>query len=204
MKYLKLLGLAAVAAMALMAFFGASSASATVLCTTTSTPCGTSWHIDTIEASLKSGTTASLHSTGGALEATCTGSTSKATKKSTGSSTTTPVGEVTAANLTWSGCNQTTDTLGGGELEVHTIAGTDNGTVTAKGFEVTVNLGGVSCVFTAGNGIDLGTLTGGANAVLDFNAVVTKKSGSFLCPSDSQWTGQYQVTNHSAVYVEPE
>jgi hypothetical protein len=199
MKYLKMLGLAAVAAMALTAFLGASSASATVLCTTTTTPCTTGWHIDKIVASATGST--SLHSTGGALEATCTGSSSTAEKKSTGSSTTTPVGTVATAALTWSGCNQTTETLEGGELEIHQIAGTHNGTVTAKGFKVTVVIAGVTCTFGAGNGIHLGVLTGGSPAILHANAVVPKVAGSFLCPADSVWEATYQITNHTAAYV---
>jgi hypothetical protein len=202
MKYLKMLGLAAVAAMALTAFIGASSASATVLCTTTSTPCGAEWHVDKIQSTLKKGTTAKLHSTGGSLEATCTESSSTANKKITGNSTETATGEVTAANLTWGGCSQTTDTLAGGELEVHSITGSDNGTVTAKGFEVTVIIAGVSCIFGAQTGVDLGTLTSGANATLDINAVVKKTGGSFLCPSNSVWEGEYVVTDHTTLYVE--
>jgi hypothetical protein len=202
MKYLKMIGLAAVAAMACMAFFGASSASATVLCTTTSTPCGEKWHIDTVEASVKTGASAILRSTGGALEATCgTGSASVATKVATGSSTTTPVGSVAKAGLTWSNCTNTTHTLAGGELEVHHIAGTDNGTVTAKGFEVTVVLSSVSCTYGAQGGIDLGTLTGGHSATLHITAVVNKVAGSFLCPADSVWEGDYTVTNHTNVFV---
>ena len=203
MKYLKMLGLAAVAAMAVMAFFGASSASATVLCTTTTTPCGTGWHIDKLEASLKAGTSAKLRSTGGALEATCTKADSTVEKTVTGSSTTTATGSVSIANLAWTECAQTTDTLEGGELEVHQISGTDNGTVTAKGFRVTVVIGGLSCVYGAGTGIDLGKLTGGEDAILDIEAVVLKQSGSaFLCPSNSVWEGEYTITNHKAVYVE--
>ncbi|MGN6816508.1 MAG: hypothetical protein ACTHK3_10560 [Solirubrobacterales bacterium] len=199
MKYLKMLGLAAVAAMAVMAFFGASSASATVLCTTTTAPCGTGWHVDkTVGTAIGS---TSLHSTGGALEATCTESSSTAEKSTTGSSTTTPVGTVAKAGLTWGGCNQITETLEGGELEIHQIAGTHNGTVTAKGFKVTVVIGGLSCTFGAGTGIHLGVLTGGDPAILHANAVVNKVAGGFLCPADSVWEATYQITNHTSVYV---
>ena len=204
MKFLKVLGLAAVAAMALTAFLGAGSASATVLCTTTSTPCGTGWHIDQIEFSAKSGTSGKKYSTSESLEATCTGSSFAANKAVTGSSSTTVTLEVTKANMIWSLCAQTTDTISGGEIEVHTIVGSDNGTVTAKNFAVTVVVGGISCIYGAGTGVDWGTLTGGPDAILDINAVTTKQPGSnFLCPSDSIWKGEYTVTNHNAVYVEP-
>jgi hypothetical protein len=203
MKSLKALGLTAVAAMALTAFFGAGSASATVLCTTTSTPCGSSWHVDTIEASLKSGTTTSLHSTGGSLEATCTGSTLKATKESTGGATTTPVVSVTAANLTWSGCAQKTETVEGGGLEIHSISGSENGTVTASRFHITFVIAGLNCTFNFGS-TDAGVLTGGSSATFEINGLLSKVGGSFLCPQDSVWTAEYQITNHTSAYVEPE
>jgi len=199
MKCLKALGLAALAAMALTAFLGASSASASVLCTTTTTPCGTGWHIDTLEATATG--SLSVHSTSGSLEATCGGSSETATKRTTGSSTTTPVYTVSTAGLTWNSCNQVTKTLEGGELEVHQIAGTHNGTVTGKGFKWTTVVAGISCVFGYGTGVDLGTLTGGSPAVLDVNAIVNKVEGSFLCPADSQLTANYQITNHTAAYV---
>jgi hypothetical protein len=202
MKYLKMLGLAAIAAMALTASSGASSASATVLCTTTSTPCGSAWHVDELVFSVRPGSSAITRTTGGVFEATCgTGSAAMTTKKSTGSSTTTPVGSVAKAGLTWSNCTNTTDTLAGGELEVHHIAGTDNGTVTAKGFEVTFVLSGVSCTYGAGAGLDLGTLTGGHSATLHITAVVNRVAGSFLCPPDYVWEGDYTVTNHTNVFV---
>jgi hypothetical protein len=202
MKSLKMLGLAAVATMALTAAFGASSASATVLCTTTSTPCGSAWHVDTIEASIKAGSSAILRATGFGAEATCgTGSSLTATKKTTGSSTTTPVGSVAKAGLTWSSCTNITNTLGGGEIEVHHIAGTDNGTVTAKGFEITVVFSSVTCVYGAPNGVDLGTLTGGHNATLHFTANPNKVAGSFICPSHIVWEGDYTITNHTNVFV---
>ena len=202
MKRLKVFSLAAVAAMALTAFIGASSASATVLCTTTSTPCGTGWHIDTLELSVKPGTSLKIRNTSGALEATCSKVDVKYEKTVTGSSTVTAKGLVSIANLKWTECTQTTDTLEGGELEVHQISGTDNGTVTATGFKVTVVTAGVSCVYGAGAGIDLGILTGGPNADLDLEAVVQKQSGSFLCPSDQVWEGGGTLTNHNAIYIE--
>jgi hypothetical protein len=199
MKYLKASGLAAIAAMALTAFLGASSASATVLCTTTTTPCGTGWHVDEIVLSATGST--STHSTGGALEATCTGSSMTGTKTRTGSATTTPAWVFATAGLTWSGCNQTTDTLEGGEIEIHQIAGTHNGTVTEKGKKVTVVIAGVSCTFGAGGGTHIGVLTGGSPAILHVNAITLKVAGSFLCPADTVWEATYQITNHTAAYV---
>ena len=203
MKCLKALGLASVTAMALTAFLGAGSASATVLCTTTSTPCGTGWHVDRLEFGLRAGTSSRLRSTSGFLEATCTGSSFVATKTVTGSSTSTSRSAVTAANLTWSNCAQTTDTLEGGELEIHQISGTDNGTVGAGGFRITTVIGGLGCIYGAGIGIDLGKLTGGFDTILDIEAVLLKQPGSaFLCQSNVVWEAEYTLTNHNAVYVE--
>src|SRR5262249_2710117 len=115
------------------------------------------------------------------------------------------VGEVTKANLTWgpvgAGCTNKTETVSGGELEIHWIAGTDNGTVTASGFEVTVILAGLSCTFGVGNGTSIGDLTGGHPAVMHVAVIVNKTAGSFLCPSTGGWEGTYTITNHTKVYV---
>jgi hypothetical protein len=201
MRYLKVLGLAAVAAMAMMAFLGTSGASATVLCTTTSTPCGSTWHVDTLELSLVKGSTAVLEMPEAKIVDTCTGSTMKWTKKATGSSTTTPVGEVTAANLTWTGCTQQTKTLAGGELEVHwENNGTDNGAVTAIGFQVTISMG-VSCVYTAGAGLEIGELIGDTD--LMHVETLLEKTGGIFCPPIGKFTATYTITNHSKIYVEP-
>jgi len=200
MKYLKALGLAAIAAMALTAFLGASSASATVLCTTTSNPCGTGWHIDHIHATLVSGSTVSINATGGALEATCTESTVTVEKKQTGSATTTPSVTAAASNVTWGKCSSTTDTLEGGGLEIHQIAGTHNGTITASRFHFTFVIGGISCGFSFGS-TDAGTLTGGSPAILDITATLFKEGGSFLCPADSVMKASYQITNHTSAYA---
>jgi hypothetical protein len=200
MKGLKALGLAAVAALALTAFLGASSASATVLCTTTTSPCGTGWHIDQII--LSSTGSVSAHSTSGSLEATCKEMALTGNKVSTGSSTTTPIYSVATAKMLFGGCSQASETLGGGEIEIHQIAGTHNGTVTAFGFKVTTAIAGISCYFTFGTGAHFGVLTGGSPAILHMNAVADKTPpSSFLCPADTVWEGTFQLTNHTAAYV---
>jgi hypothetical protein len=197
MKYIKMLGLAAVAAMALMAV-GAGTASATVLCetTTNTTTCGSAWDVPSgtsLEFSIKSGTTATLRDTSGFLNDTCTGSTVTGPTANTGSSSTTVTGTITQPNLTWSGCTQTTATTAGGTLEIHHIAGTDNGTVTANGFKVTVLFPfNITCIFETKN-LDIGTLTEGKPATMDINAVVTSESKN--CPTTSKWEGTYVMTS---------
>jgi hypothetical protein len=198
MKYLKILGLAAVAAMALMAFAG--SASATKLYSGAS-PLGAGTEI---KSSLASGTSATLTDTEGHTLDTCTGSTVVGKTSNAGSSTETVKGTIATTGLTWSGCTVATSTTEGGELEIHHIAGTTNGTVTAKGFKVSINtvLFG-NCVYTAGTTpIHLGTLTGvtSLNATLHINAIVNKSSG--ICNSTAKWVGTYSVTSPAGLNVE--
>ena len=216
MKYLKMLGLAAVAAMALMAV-GAGTASATVLCTTTDTAnCTMSYGLDTVlHASLKSGTSARLWADpkGENPLVTCTGSTVRGAIKNAGGSSSTVNGPLTTmlnadsrhTGLTWSNCSNTTDTLttegGIGWLEIHHIAGTHNGTVTSTGTDVTVLIFGVTCIYGSGNGLDLGTMTGGEEPVLSINATVPKVAGGFLCPEKAIWEAEYVVTEPHALFV---
>ncbi|MGN6274963.1 MAG: hypothetical protein ACTHNP_03415 [Solirubrobacterales bacterium] len=199
MKYLKILGLAAVAAAALMAFVGAGTASATTLCKTTSTPCASL--ATTLESSLETGKTAKLEAGGIVLDE-CSESGVSGTIEEQGS-TVTAKGKVKKENLTWgTTCTHTTDTLAGGELEVHAITSSDNGTVTATGFEVTVNTIFGSCIYGfRTEHKDLGTLEGGTTPKLVINTNVPLISGP--CPTTSTWNATYLVTNPKPLYVEP-
>jgi len=198
MKYAKMLALAAVAAGALMAFVGAGTASATVLCSTTADPCpaGQSWPATTpLDFSIPSGSSANLVDTEGEPLDTCSTSTVKGSISSAGSSTTTTTGAV--SELTWGSCTFPTNTILKGKLEVHKIAGTSNGTVTADGtFEVTINtIFFGSCIYGVTSGVDLGEITEGKPAIFHANAVAEKFSGSALaCPATSRWTATYTVT----------
>ncbi|HEV2858726.1 MAG TPA: hypothetical protein VGW80_10025 [Solirubrobacterales bacterium] len=202
MKYLKILGLAAVAAAALMAFAG--SASATVLCNnnTSTTACTSKVTAGTAIKSELNGGSATLETTGGTVLVTCTGSTVAGTVENAGGSAATVGGKITA--LTWSGCSKEVKTLVNGELEIHHIAGTDNGTLTAKNTQVTVNglFENESCIYGAGTGTDLGTLVGGAPATLSISALVKRQTGSgALCPAETRWTASYKVTAPNPLYV---
>ena len=184
MKYLKMLGLAAVAAMALTAFT-AGSASATTLEENGSTVNSSV----TIEASLKSGTSAILSRTDGSLANTCTTSVVKGATESpfTGTTVTGPI-----STLTFTNCTRPVEAHLNGKLHVQHIASTTNGTVSSSGAEVTVGspFGTLNC--KTGGGVDLGTLTGVAsgNAEMHINAVL---NCGFLVPSAS-WKGTYVVT----------
>lgn len=209
MKYLKMLGLAAVAAAALMALAGTGTASATVACKVTETPCAPSneWELGTKGlASLKAGTSAVMSSTAGEALMTCNAGHISGTLENKGGPTETMHQAGSSANIVYEGCTNTMDTIKGGEVELHHIAGTDNATVTIKGFETTVSLFGVSCIYTYGAGIDAGVITGGTTPRMDVNAVLPKSSGSsFLCPSTVKGQFEGSLTEPAgAAYFEDE
>lgn len=201
MKYLKILAAMTVAAVAMMAFLGVSAAPATVLCSTTSTPCSNIYKVPTkFDASLEG--SAILESTTGEKLKTCTGGTIKGVIGFEGSATdTTRIG---LEEWSWNGCTQATTTLEVGELEIHNIVGTDNGTVTARFEKWTTNLLGVSCVYGTGgaNATDVGLLTGGFEATIDINAVLSKMEGGFICPTTVRLTANYKVTEPKPLFVE--
>jgi hypothetical protein len=201
MKKLELFVLALATTLGLMVLAGAGVSQATVLCTTESSGCIMTYPSATaIGLSLKSGTTMALKNTSGSLEATCTGG---AVSGKSGAETATAI-PVELSEWSWSSCSQTTDTVASGSLEVDLIKGTHNGTVTGKGTEWKFTLSGVNCTFGTGTGTDLGTLTSGAGAVLDVNAVINKTAGSFLCPSTVLLEAQFVVTEPHALYVDQE
>jgi hypothetical protein len=188
-KHLKIIGLAAIAAMALMAVI-ASSASATALYSgTTKLGAGTE-----LDATLSG--TATLTTTENVTLDTCTEGTVGGKTSNAGSATETVKGSVAAASVIWNKCTFTTDTLKGGELEIHWSEG-QNGTLTGSGFEVTINTGLFgTCTFTLGTSkVHMGTVTGATtgDATIDINTVATRLSG--LCPTTAKWVGTYKITN---------
>jgi hypothetical protein len=209
MKYLKMLGLAAVAAAALTALLGTGTASATVLCHTTTTPCSQKWTTGTgVEFNLQTGTSALWQTTGGIALNTCLGGTLKGTISNQGSSTETVKISVPASGFSWSSCTTGQQTIEGGEIEIHAISGSDNGTITMKGFAFTTNTAqyGV-CTYTAGTGAHLGTITASKTgaAVIDFEVVLNKKEGSLLCPPDITWWEHWlqNAPRETPLFVEP-
>ncbi len=206
MKYLKTLGLAAVAVVALMASVGASSASATVLCSTNVVlGCGgTAWAYPPntiIELSQKTETTAILETTGGVILDTCTGSKGSGKVSNAGGASETVSGPI--ESLVWGTCSRTTHTLKIGSLEVHNISGTTNGTVTATGgTEVTINTIFGSCVFGSGAALDIGKVTGGNPATVNTEkAVVPKISGNPACPAHGVLNAEYVITSPKPAFI---
>jgi hypothetical protein len=203
MKHLKTLGLAAVAATALMAFVGTGTVSATVLCKNNlnTEKCSEKYPVGTVGVASLTGSGV-METLSGTVLNTCTSSTAKETLQNEGSATTTVTGKVAASAISWSGCTNPVTVLAGGEAELHWIPGTDNGTLTAKGFEVTTTLSGVSCVYGLGTTMkDWGVIVGGAPGNLEVNSIVKKVSGNFLCPAEIRLTGKYINTEPAAGYV---
>ena len=205
MKYLKMLCLAAVVAVAAIALAGVGSASATVLCKTTTTPCNSPYgNGTTIVASL----TGSIFLEWPGEEepfpwTTCTQTKIKAGIKASGGATSTVLAPV--EEQTFGGCTGgPAVALEKGSLEIHHISGTDNGTVTRLSFTLTNYLlffG--SCNYGTATATDMGTLVGGESPTIKVNEVVTRRSGSAGCPPEMRWTGEFKVTEPTPLYVEP-
>lgn len=209
MKYLKMLGLAAIAAAALMALIGTASASATVICSTTASPCpaGQSWPAGTVlDFSLEPETTLIWRSGAGETIETCQGVTLRAHIANAGGATST----VRANNTTldWSGCTWANKTIALGGLEIHNISGTSNGTLTASE-EISWTFNSVffgSCVYAWKAGKQFGTITEGKPATLDLNSLIEKVSGSsFACPENGTLIGSFTLTepSNTTLSVEP-
>jgi len=198
MRYAKMLALAAVAAGALMAFIGAGTASATVLCSTTADPCPTGQDVlaGTVVDLSSTGSTVLTDTSGETTLDTCTVSTLKGKTTNTGGTTETV--EIGVETLSWEKCTFPTKTLKTADLEVHKIATTSNGTVTAGGtFEVTINtIFFGSCIYGVTKGTSIGDLTEGKPAIFHATKAVAEKfSGSAAaCPETSLWTSTYTVT----------
>jgi hypothetical protein len=207
MKYVKMLGLAAVAAAALMAFVGASTASAAVLCSTTTTSCDSVVPAGT-KIGFESEESTSLKETG-ATEPLDTCKKSKVTGEltSAGGASSNPTGPITT--LDWEECTWTTTTIALGKLEVTgPLTGTSSGTVKSDAeIKVTISIPFFgSCVYGVTAGTSLGTLVEGKPATFAANAVASKLSGSSItCPSTANWSGGYLMNEptNTTIAVEP-
>ena len=206
MKHLKTLGAALIVAAAFTALFGAASASATVICSTTADPCpvGQSWPNGTkIDWSIPSGGSIVQRDTSGNTLDSCTTSTMEWEITNRGGATSTVTGKfsepVSTTGTTWSGCTITTKTLTtSAKWEIHKIAGTSDSTVTSdSAIEWTTNtvLFG-SCIYGFAANVDVGTITEGigSGAKFNVNAVVTRFGTNVACPATTKMTGTYILT----------
>ena|ERR1700746_1927925 len=201
MKSVKTLGLATVAFAAVAMCLGAGPASATVLCKSNkdTNTCGAANQIgkgSSIMGTLATGTELIVEtSPGGTLVDTCTASTLKGSIASAGSATTTVTLPVAKADLTFPTCSVKTDSIAGGELEIHWIPGTDNGTVTIKEFEIGIVFLGENCVYGfPKNFTDLGDLKGGNPAKLAFTYKIEKKNMCLWGPLELRLNATYAFT----------
>ena len=205
MKYVKMLGLLALAATALMAF--AATASATTLTSPKGTQYTGTLHADTEGHAI-------LHDTSGlGITIECNGTVHGTV--TAGGAGVTPIVHLTevpspTTGLAWSNCtnNWSVTTLKGGTLEIH-LTGTDTGTVTSTGAEVTTkqSTSGLHCIYST-SATDVGTLTStthtGGHATLDISATINRTGGSsgILCGSKGTWTGSYTITTPSTGYID--
>lgn len=204
MKYIKVFGLVAAAATALVAFAGVGPASATVLCKATETPCSESNLVHTsaeIDADVEPPSL--FETTSGVIIESCAGGTLKATVTNQGGATATVTGAITSSNITWTGCEAGgLNATQSGELEIHYIEGTDNGTLTGKGFGLKLAITGSECIYSPSSKVELGVVTGGAtNPKIDIHTVLFESNGNFTCLESLVWIASYRITNPNPLYV---
>lgn len=190
MKYLKMFGLASFVAGALMAFAAGPASATELTCGSSMCGVGTATH-------LKSEGYTVFDSPGGGLE--CEFEVEGATTNTGGS------GETVNVNISAFSVVRCTDgakftAVQKGSFEIHSIAGTANGTLTLSGAEWTTETGGTHCIYRT-SATDIGTLTGSSatsneKATLDISATLPRiggRSGAF-CGSSTPWTGSFEVT----------
>lgn len=210
MKYLKLMGLAAIAAAALMALAG--TASATII----TSPSGTQYS-GTLKTELNGGEAILKSSFIGEVK--CKKSTVEGKIETQGA-------EVTASGristLDFTECNGvvtpiSTEEVGGvkyyGSLEAHTEykegkvqAANNNGTLTSKNTEVTVELAGLHCIFrTSATGTELGLVTGGTPATFKAESAAIPRTGGrsgAFCGSSAFWNANYKVVTPGSLFID--
>lgn len=212
MKTLKIIALAAAVA-AVMATVGASSAMATptALCKAPTTPGGLPIcegnHLyppnTTIHAHLEAGTKLVIPTPNGVVE--CKSSTIDAT---TEQATFKPLGAIVNM-LSFAECEDAGEPVDveavlKGTLDIEIIdlpVWTHNGTLTLTGAEIRIlwTFTGDECFYDPG---DVGVLTGGPMATIDWNGPLTYTKGNLGClPGNASWNGAYTVTKPEPLWV---
>jgi len=190
MKYLKMFGLA-VGVASLMAVLGAGSASATVLCKVASNPCPVESRYvagTAIDASLEAGRSLLFESGTTAID-TCTASTLQTKTTNTGSSTESVLLKVEAFSII--NCVMTSDTTTLGEMQIHWISGTNNGTLTAKGTSGIA----ANCNWNLKEWTTIGAIKGGNPAKIEFSMPITQ-----ICWWN-RMTAIHTITSPKPLYV---
>lgn len=219
MKHLKMFGLAAVAAMALMALVGTGTASAAggVLCKGIAEPCKESeqWLFAAhMTFPLKAGTQTRLTTTGGSALQECGESEITGKVLSAGSKTVNANVEVKKEWLTWGKCAKPMATATGGVLEFEYRKEPETkGTVFAKNFVFTAEVGGVHCYYKSGTTpIDIGKYSPGAegkDGILAVSVTTTKENSvahpsSAFCFENVVWEGEYTLSGNTPLYIKGE
>jgi hypothetical protein len=212
MRALKTVGTLLVVVFAVVAFAGATTASATRLCTTNTTPCTSVYANDrTFPMHLKPSTTITVTTSGGIINPTftCAASTWGLTNSNQGGGVGVAVA-VRLASVSYSactsvnpaGCSSTfTVGLAGATGDVTSTAGMD-GTL-----QLTPPLLGITCPILGtavlctygGSGTLDGTVTGGNVATIDVRNQTIPASGGVGCPTSSVWNFTYTTT--TALFV---
>lgn len=136
---------------------------------------------------------------------TCTGGEFSGTTSTTGSATTTVV--LPLSSLTWSECLEPTSTTVKGEIEIHHIPETTNGTLTLKNTTIKITssiYGREVCPYTAGAGAHMGTMINAGTSVghADGAINVVLSSENPLCP-EIVMKANYKVTSPTGLVVDP-
>jgi hypothetical protein len=212
---LKIIGLVALSAMALMAF-AASSVSAKVCSTSGTGEACTSGKVYTgeIDASLKTGTSATLtatNSSGSSVSTvTCTSSTVKGVVTN-GSLGTGDITSMTFASCSSAACSNgvtATTTAGTGEKQwpaQATATGGGNGTLAVEkvegSFVCGTILGNITCTYKTAKATT--TVTGGEPAhVTATNIPLERVSGAeATCGTKADWSGTYVVTTPASLWL---
>jgi len=204
MKSLKMLGLVVAATAALAASLGAVSASATVLCSENKIPCPESKIYAagaTVSAGLEAKGSSIFRETGGTVLNTCTSSSIAGSTSNQGKEKEAVKGAISTFDLTE--CSNATAVTEAGSFEIEYIP-VENTTVanlTFKGTKVTITpFGVIDCIYGAGTGAFIGTMTGGKPAVIHVKATLAKVGGSALCPADVVWEAPYEINAPFPVY----
>jgi hypothetical protein len=213
MNKMKAFVLGVVAAAALLATIGAGTASATFtsLCKAPTTPGGLpiceGAHLypagTTVQAHLEAGTRLVIPTPNGVVE--CVGSTIDG---NTEMATAKPLG-VFINVLSFGGCEDAGEPVDvqavkPGTLDIEIIdlpVWTHNGTLTLTGTELRIlwTITGDECFYDPG---DIGVLTGGAMATIDWNGPLTYTKGNIGCtPGNGSWNGAYTVTQPEPLWV---
>lgn len=198
MRYLKKLVLVWVVVLAFCAVGGATSASATVLCSAAESPCpsGQRYPAETVlNGVMKEG---ALTFKTESIEAGCLGYEFEGKTSTAGSATETVEAPNKLMVVRSCSSNQSLPAVSG--YSIHYLPGTSNGRFTIKEFKIEITGSGLSCTY--GGTFEAGILTGGNPAALKISASVPKTGGGPFCGATmTMQSGPIEFTAPKPLYV---